>query len=55
MDTILQKGTIDKLPAMEVITTRTLSENREIYRSIRITRALFPHAKLRFRGRFWAG
>jgi hypothetical protein len=25
-----------------------LSENREIYRAIRITRALFPHAKLRF-------
>ena len=24
------------------------SENREIYRSIRITRALFPHAPLRF-------
>jgi hypothetical protein len=26
------------------------SENREIHRSIRITRALFPHAKLRFVG-----
>ncbi len=25
-----------------------VSENREIYRSIRITRALFPHAQLRF-------
>ncbi len=25
-----------------------VSENREIYRAIRITRALFPHAKLRF-------
>jgi hypothetical protein len=27
-----------------------VSENREIYRSIRITRALFPYAKLRFVG-----
>jgi hypothetical protein len=27
-----------------------VSENKEIYRAIRITRALFPHAKLRFVG-----
>jgi hypothetical protein len=30
------------------VTEDFVSENREIYRSIRITRALFPHAKLRF-------
>jgi len=30
------------------VTTDFVSENREIYRSIRITRALFPQAKLRF-------
>ena len=32
------------------VTADFVSENREIYRSIRITRALFPHAKLRFVG-----
>jgi hypothetical protein len=32
------------------VTTDFVSENREIYRSIRITRALFPHATLRFVG-----
>lgn len=32
------------------VTEDFVSENREIYRSIRITRALFPHAKLRFVG-----
>jgi hypothetical protein len=32
------------------VTEDFISENREIYRSIRITRALFPHAKLRFVG-----
>ena len=30
------------------LTEDFVSENREIYRSIRITRALFPHRKLRF-------
>jgi hypothetical protein len=30
------------------VTEDFVSENREIYRSIRITRALFPHAELRF-------
>jgi hypothetical protein len=30
------------------VTEDFVSENREIYRSIRITRALFPHAQLRF-------
>jgi hypothetical protein len=30
------------------VTEDFVSENREIYRSIRITRALFPHTKLRF-------
>jgi hypothetical protein len=30
------------------VTEDFVSENREIYRSIRITRALFPHARLRF-------
>jgi hypothetical protein len=30
------------------VTKDFVSENREIYRSIRITRALFPYAKLRF-------
>jgi hypothetical protein len=30
------------------VTADFVSENREIYRSIRITRALFPHRKLRF-------
>jgi hypothetical protein len=30
------------------VTEDFVSENREIYRSIRVTRALFPHAKLRF-------
>jgi hypothetical protein len=32
------------------VTDDFVSENREIYRSIRITRALFPHIKLRFVG-----
>ena len=32
------------------VTEDFVSENREIYRSVRITRALFPHAKLRFVG-----
>lgn len=32
------------------VTEDFISENREIYRAIRITRALFPHAKLRFVG-----
>jgi hypothetical protein len=32
------------------VTEDFVSENREIYRSIRITCALFPHAKLRFVG-----
>ena len=32
------------------LTADFVSENREIYRSIRITRALFPEAKLRFVG-----
>jgi len=32
------------------VTADFVSENREIYRSIRTTRALFPHAKLRFVG-----
>jgi len=32
------------------VTTDFVSENREIYRSIRINRALFPHAKLHFVG-----
>ena len=32
------------------VTKDFVSENREIYRAIRITRALFPHAKLRFVG-----
>ena len=30
------------------VTEDFVSENREIYRAIRITRALFPHAKVRF-------
>ena len=32
------------------LTEDFVSENREIYRAIRITRALFPHVKLRFVG-----
>ena len=32
------------------VTADFVSENREIYRSIRVTRALFPQAKLRFVG-----
>ena len=32
------------------VTEDFVSENREIYRAIRITRALFPHVKLRFVG-----
>jgi len=32
------------------VTADFVSENREIYRSVRITRALFPHAILRFVG-----
>lgn len=32
------------------VTADFVSENREIYRAIRITRALFPHVKLRFVG-----
>ena len=32
------------------VTEEFVSENREIYRAIRITRALFPHIKLRFVG-----
>jgi hypothetical protein len=32
------------------VTEDFVSENREIYRAIRITRALFPHTKIRFVG-----
>jgi hypothetical protein len=36
------------MPTGSLIVRLTLSENREIYRAIRITRALFPEHRLRF-------
>ncbi len=49
MHRVLQKSAADNLPDQDR-TADFVSENREISRSIRITRALVPYAKLRFVG-----